>query len=110
MTGLRDFLVDDAVEFLFNEEMIVPVKDGADTRFDKKLMNRHFPAGTMLVKAIASIGAFASPLHVGCGRHTAAHILAKSADEMMNEDKTQRRFAARQAPVSRRLFSSHCYN
>ena len=40
VTGLRDFLIHDAVCLLLHIEMVVTVEDGADVMFDEELMDR----------------------------------------------------------------------
>ena len=55
-----------------------------------ELMNRHLPAGSVLRKAFRAIGILSAPLHERRRIGTTPHVLAKSPDQMVNEDKLER--------------------
>ena len=93
MARLRNFLVNDAIELFLHEQVVVAVEHNADTVFDQQLMDRSFPPRAVLGKPLAAIGIFATPFHVWCGTDAAPHIPTQSADEMVDENKLERRFA-----------------
>ena len=92
MTGLRDFLVDDAIEVLFGEEVVVAMKNNLDTVFYKELMDGLFPVGTVLVELIDAVGVFATPFPVGGSFNTATIVLVCAADEVMDKNESIFRF------------------
>jgi hypothetical protein len=55
VTRLRNFLIDDAVEVLLGVEVIVTVEDDVDVIGEEQRVNRHEPAGTVLLETIAAV-------------------------------------------------------
>ena len=47
MPGLRDKLINDAIEILLYEHVVVPMEDNVHAMINKQLMNRLAPAGPM---------------------------------------------------------------
>lgn len=87
VSGLRDKLVDHAVEFLSRVKMIVPVEDGRDAMVDKQLMNGRRPAGATPREFISSIRAFAAPFVETRRFHPATTVLVEPADKMVDKNE-----------------------
>ncbi len=94
MAGLRHFLISDSIQLFLGEQMIVAVKDGGDLMLDEQLMNRQFPARTMLFEAIRAISIASAPFIKPRCCNTAACAAINAADQMMQEDEFEFGFAA----------------
>ena len=54
MPGLRDKLINDAIEILLDEHVVVPMEDNVHAMLYKQLMNRLAPAGPMTIELFFS--------------------------------------------------------
>ena len=54
MPGLRDKLINDAIEFLLYEHVVVPMKDDVHAMLNKQFMNWFSPAGPMTIELVFS--------------------------------------------------------
>ena len=86
---LRDELVGDSVELLTGAEVVVAVEDDTDTFADKKPMDGHGPAGTVLSKGVAAVEVTTTPfVEPSCFRPTSG-VAVQPADQVMDEHELE---------------------
>ena len=87
ITGLWNFLIDDAIKVLLAVEMVVTVKENVDVVLHQQLVNRQRPARTFLFENVFPIQILAAPLEERRDFHAAPALSVATADEMMDEDE-----------------------
>jgi hypothetical protein len=93
VAGLWDGLVNDAVQILFNEEMIVFVEHRVAPVFYEQLMNGNGPSGPVAGELLGAVRRVAAPFLERGRFGAAAGFFADAANNMVDENEAERGLA-----------------
>ena len=89
MPGLRDKLINDAIEILLDEHVVVPMKDNFHAMFDQQLMNRLSPSGSTAIEFVCPGPAFAAPFPERRRFRSTSLIAITAAHQVVQKHKSQ---------------------